>query len=149
MIKVFLAGIMQGSREDDGLHSQDYRGRIKEVFARALPDARVYCPVENHPKSLGYSHRKGRQVFFDHLEMAASCDVLLAFLPEASMGTAIEMWEAHRNGRVVLTVSTMATNWTVKFLSTHILGDLDELESFLTEGGLKRLLDENARGRRE
>ena len=146
MIRVFLAGIMQGSREDDGLHSQDYRGRIKEMFARTLPDARVYCPVENHPRSLDYSHRKGREVFFDHLEMAASCDVLLAFLPEASMGTAIEMWEAHRTGRVVLTVSAMATNWTVKFLSTRILSDLDELASFLADGGLKDLLEEKARG---
>ena len=147
MIKVFLAGIMQGSREDEVLHPQDYRGRIKEMFARHLPDARVYCPVENHPESLGYSHRKGREVFFDHLEMAASCDVLLAFLPEASMGTAIEMWEAHRNGRVVLTVSAMTANWTVKFLSTRILRDLDELASFLADGGLKRLLEEQARGR--
>ncbi len=147
MIKVFLAGIMQGSREDDGLHPQDYRGRIREMFAQHLPDARLYCPVENHPQSLGYTHRKGREVFFDHLDMAASCDVLVAFLPEASMGTAIEMWEAHRNGRVVLTVSAMAANWTVKFLSTRLLGDLDALASFLAEGGLKRLLKENARER--
>ena len=119
------------------------------MSARARREARVYCPVENRPESRGYSHRKGREVFFDHRGMAAGCDVLLAFLPEASMGTAIEMWEAHRNDRVVLTVSAMAANWTVKFLSTRILRDLNELESFLAEGGLKRLLEENARGREE
>ena len=117
-MKVFLAGIMQGSLEEEGLHPQNYRARIKEVLKRHVPEARVYCPVENHPKSLGYSERKGREVFFDHLEMAATCDVILAYLPEASMGTAVEMWEAHRNGRVVLTVSPMGANWTVKFLST-------------------------------
>jgi len=141
MVRIFLAGIMQGSLEEEGLHPQDYRGRIKELFSRHVPEAQVYCPVENHPKSLGYSHRQGRQVFFDHLEMAASCDVLLAFVPEASMGTAVEMWEAFRNGRVVLTVSALKTNWTVKFLSTHIVKDLDELGSFLETGGLDRLLE--------
>jgi hypothetical protein len=140
MIKVFLAGIMQGSYAKEELHPQDYRARIKELLARYAPEARVYCPVENHPKSLGYSERKGREVFFDHLAMAATCDVLLAYLPEASMGTAVEMWEAHRNGRAVLTVSSLGTNWTVKFLSTRILKDLDELEKFLAEGELERLV---------
>ena len=144
---MFLAGIMQGSLEYDGLHPQDYRGRIKELLRRYAPGSRVYCPVENHPKSLGYSERKGREVFFDHLEMAASCDVLLAYLPEASMGTAVEMWEAHRNGRVVLTVSPMGTNWTVKFLSTRILKDLEEFEEFLKAGGLQRLVEEKTQER--
>ena len=141
MMRVFLAGIMQGSYGQDALHPQDYRGRIKELLKKHMPEARVYCPVENHPKSLGYSERKGREVFFDHLEMAASCDVLLAYLPEASMGTAVEMWEAHKNGRVVLTVSPMGTNWTVKFLSTQILRDIDALERFLAEGALQKLVE--------
>lgn len=140
MTRIFLAGIMQGSFEHDALHPQDYRQRIREMLKRLVPDAKVYCPVENHPKSLGYSERRGREVFFDHLEMAASCDVLLAFVPEASMGTAVEMWEAHRNGRVVLTVSALTGNWTVKFLSTKILKDLEELECFLADGGLEKLL---------
>jgi len=147
MTRIFLAGIMQGSFAGDSLHPQDYRGRIKELLKRYVPGARVYCPVENHPKSLGYSERKGREVFFDHLEMAASCDVLLAFVPEASMGTAVEMWEAYRNGRVVLTVSSMGTTWTVKFLSTKILKDIDELEGFLSGGGLARLLEEQGKER--
>ena len=141
MIRVFLAGIIQGSRDRDGIHPQDYRTRLKEVLRRHHPDVRIYCPVEHHPKSLGYEERKGREVFFDHLEMAASCDVLVAFVPEASMGTALEMWEAYRNGRVVLTVSPLLTNWTVKFLSTHVVRDIDELDAFLAEGGLTRLLE--------
>lgn len=141
MIRIFLAGIIQGSYQDDDVHAQDYRARIKAVVGRYVPDARLYCPVEHHPDSVGYSDRRGRTIFFDHLEMAASCDVLLAYVPSASMGTALEMWEAYRHGHVVLTVSPLAGNWTVKFLSTHIVGDLDELESFLAEGGLSKLLE--------
>ena len=149
MIKLFLAGIMQGSFENDVLHPQDYRARIKELLRKYVPGVSVYCPVENHPKSLGYSAEKGRQVFFDHLEMAASCDVLLAYLPEASMGTAVEMWEAYKNGRVVLAVSSMGTNWTVKFLSTQILKDIDELERFLAEGGMERLMESKRQEREQ
>ncbi|HUU42809.1 MAG TPA: hypothetical protein VMX57_03465, partial [Planctomycetota bacterium] len=71
---------------------------------------------------------------------AGDADVLVAFLPEASMGTAVEMWEAHRRGRIVLAVTPLDANWAVKFLSTRVFGDLASFEEFVTTGELERLL---------
>ena len=44
-------------------------------------------------------------MFFRHNRMCREIDVLLAFVPEASMGTAIEMWEAYQHGAAVITIS--------------------------------------------
>jgi hypothetical protein len=72
--------------------------------------------------------------------LAAQCDVLVAYLPGASMGTAIEMHEAARNGAVVLTISHMASNWVIRAYSDRVFADVDEFSSFLKSGGLAALL---------
>jgi hypothetical protein len=82
------------------------------------------------------------------VERAAASDVVIAFLPEASMGTAVEMWEAHKRGVIVLAVTPMHENWTVKFLSTRIFPGLDEFERFVASGELARMLAERAGARR-
>ena len=144
MTRVFIGGIIQGSIRGLEIHEQDYRSRIKNIFKQHAPECELYCPIENHPDSLGYDFERGREVFLSHIEMAAESDVFLAFIPHASMGTAVEMWEAHRRGAFVLTITPMAENWAVKFLSDKILADLDELESFLAGGGLKEIAKRNA-----
>ena len=72
---------------------------------------------------------------------AARADVLIAYLPEASMGTAVEMWEAHRAGKPVLTISPLAENWVVRFLSTRVFPSLVAFESFVAEGELEKLFE--------
>ena len=133
-MKIFLAGIMQGSRREEAMHDQDYRPRLKELIEAHLPDAQVYCPLQTHPGSFGYSYARGRDVFMHHNRMAAECDVLVAYLPEASMGTAVEMWEAHRTGRVVLTISPLTKNWVVKYLSDRIYPTLEAFQRGLHSG---------------
>ena len=140
MPRFFLAGIIQGSIHGRQIHPQDYRARLKAMLLKHVPGADAYCPIENHPESLAYSDARGREVFFGHVERAADSDVLVAFLPEASMGTAVEMYEAHKRGTIVLAVSPMRENWTVKFLSTKVFDDLDALERFIESGELERLL---------
>ena len=44
-------------------------------------------------------------------------DLLIAYVPEASMGTAIEMWEAHQHARVVVTITPLSHNWVVQITS--------------------------------
>ena len=139
-LKVFLAGIIQGSIADERIHQQDYRSRLKQLLRDTLPDAEVFCPIENHPNSLGYSFTKGRDVFMFLMRKAAETDLLLAFVPEASMGTAIEMWEAFNRGKLVIAISPLKTNWAVKFLSHKICATLEEFEEFARSGGLEELL---------
>ena len=52
-----------------------------------------------------------------HVRALREVDVVLAFLPEAWMGTAIEMWHAFHQGKAVVTISPLAHNWAVQFLS--------------------------------
>ena len=148
MTRFFLAGIIQGSIPDLAIHPQDYRKHIKAILRAHVPGAEVYCPVEHHPKSLEYDERRGREVYLGHVERAAASDVVIAFLPEASMGTAVEMWEAHKRGAIVLAVTPMHENWTIKFLSTAIFPSLDAFERFVTSGELARRLAERAETRR-
>jgi hypothetical protein len=101
-MRIFLAGIMQGSHTEAVLHEQDYRTQIKKLIAEHLSEAQVYDPLADHAKSLEYGERKGRDVFFHHNLMCREVDVLLAFVPSASMGTAIEMWEAYQHGATVV-----------------------------------------------
>lgn len=142
-MKIFLAGIIQGSIAEERIHGQDYRTRLKRTLSNALPDAEVFCPIENHPNSLGYSFAKGRDVFMFLMAEAAEADVLLAFVPEASMGTAIEMWEAFNRGKLVITISPLKKNWTVKFLSHKVVATLEEFERFAESGGLAELVAEH------
>ncbi len=138
-MQFFVAGIIQGSIEELEIHSQDYRVRIREMLKKHFPEAEVFCPVEHHPNSLYYAFEEGQRTFFDLMARAAEADVLVAFLPEASMGTAIEMWEAFQRGRVVLVVSPLKGNWVVKFLADAVLNSLEDLEIFITSGQLKAL----------
>lgn len=145
MPRIFLAGIIQGSLPGLAVHPQGYRERIKEVLRASAPGAEVFCPVEGHPNSPTYTRERAREVFFHHVQVAATSDLLVAFVPEASMGTAIEMYEAYRSGVPVLTVSPMETNWSVRLLSERVFPDLAAFEEFARDGGVARLLAEGRR----
>ena len=125
---------MQGSHTESRLHAQDYRQRLTRLLEAHFPEAEIYDPRANHSKSLGYDDGTGRSVFFHHNRMCREVDVLLAFVPEASMGTAIEMWEAHQHGAAVITISPLKHNWAVKFLSHAIYADVEGFEAALQSG---------------
>jgi hypothetical protein len=140
MATFFVAGIIQGSRADDLIHPQDYRTAIVGLLRDTFPDSEVYCPIENYPDSLIFPEERARATFLGLMDRAAQADVLVAYVPEASMGTAIEMWQAHRQGRVVLTISPLKTNWVIRFLSTVLVPDVAAFEAFVRSGELARLL---------
>jgi hypothetical protein len=141
-MRMFLAGIMQGSHRGAQLHDQQYRGRLKDLLAQHLPAAEIYDPLADHADSLEYGDDQGREVFMKHNRMCGEVDVVLAVVPAASMGTAIEMWEARRHGRVVITISPLANNWAVKFLSDEIYPDEQQFVAALTDGRLRSRLAE-------
>ena len=140
-MRFFLSGIMQGSHTEALVHNQDYRGRIKRLLQTQFPEAEIYDPRAEHADSINYDEATGRRVFFRHNEMCRQIDVLLAFLPEASMGTAIEMWEAYRHGAAVITISPLRHNWAVKFLSHAIYADVEEFEAAVNSGQLARQIE--------
>ena len=137
-MRFFIAGIMQGSHTVNQMHDQDYRQRIAQLLAEHFPDAEVYDPLATHRNSLAYDKLTGREVFFKHNLMCREVNVLLAFLPAASMGTAIEMWEAHQNGAAIIAISPMKHNWAVKYLSHAIYEDEAEFLAALRSGEFAR-----------
>lgn len=139
-MRFFISGVMQGSRLDKGICDQDYRKIIKAIIKARLPEAEVIDPLELHPDSVDYGPEEGKRVLLEMAEEAARADVLIAYVPEASMGTAIEMWRAYRAGRVVLTISPLAENWVVKFFSTRVFPTLQDFEAFVADGGLEGLM---------
>jgi hypothetical protein len=141
-MRIFIAGIMQGSHAKAAIHDQDYRVRITSLLKTAFPDAEIYDPRANHKKSLEYKESTGREVFFHHNLMCREIDLLLAYLPEASMGTAIEMWEAYQHGATVISISPLKHNWAVKFLSHIIYADFAEFEAAVNDGSLSQKINE-------
>ncbi len=138
----FIAGIMQGSHLGEVLHHQGYREQLKRLLREHFPDASIYDPLSNHRNSLEYDQRQAREVFLRHNEMCREADVVIAFVPEASMGTAIEMWEAYRHGGMVLTISPLVHNWVVRFCSHEVFADLESLAAELTTGAIQARLDQ-------
>ena len=139
-MKVFLAGIIQGSRVESAIHQQDWREPIKRTLATHLPEADVYCHYSHHPESIGYELADIRRTLAEGNRHAAACDLLIAYLPEASMGTAVEMHEAYARGAVIVTVSPMSPNWVVRAYSDRIVPDLAAFEALAAGGELARLV---------
>jgi hypothetical protein len=142
--RFFLAGIIQGSLSGRDIHDQEYRKTIRRILEKAFPVCRIICPMENHPRSVTYDNSKARRVFLGHLEDVRQSGVLVVYLPEASMGSAIEMWEAHRQGVVTVTISPMIHNWIVRLLSDYVFPDIEAFRIFVESGGLHRVLETRA-----
>lgn len=131
MKKIFLAGIIQGSVRDKSIHPQDYRERLKSIISESLPDAIVHDPYDGHADSVNYDDDKGKAVFQAALEEIRRSDLVIAFLPCASMGTAIEIWECYKTGVPVWTITEMKDNWIVRFCSQRIFEDIDSFAEYL------------------
>jgi hypothetical protein len=139
-LKVFLAGIIQGSKVVAEIHPQDWREPIRRLLTRYVPAAEVYCHYSEHPNSITYDLPAICATFEDGIARARACDLLVAFLPSASMGTAIEIYEAARAGAAVVTITPMAANWVIRAYSDRIFSSLAEFEQFLAAGGPAELL---------
>ncbi|MGB2822010.1 MAG: hypothetical protein WBF17_13585, partial [Phycisphaerae bacterium] len=72
-MNVFLAGIIQGSKVEAEIHSQDWRGPIRELLARHVPDAEVYCHYSEHPDSITYDLPEILATFEDGLQRVRAC----------------------------------------------------------------------------
>jgi hypothetical protein len=139
-MRVFIGGIMQGSRFDRLIADQSYRRRIAEAVLAHHPQAEIVDPNELHPDGVEYDAETARTTLFDLLARAHAADVTVAYLPQASMGTALEMWQAHDAGNPVVTISPMAANWVVRFLSDAVLPDIPSFATWVAQGELAALL---------
>jgi len=138
-MKVFLAGIIQGSRGGFEVHAQDYRQAITEILHDRFPDLEIFDPCERHPNSIDYDDEKARATFLQHLEIIEEADLLIAFLPSASMGTAIEMWRAYEFRVPIISISPLTTNWTIRLLSDRNFETIDDFRAFISDNDIKKI----------
>ncbi len=139
-MRVFICGIIQGSYQGLDVHEQGYRERIKQIIEECLPEAEIYCPVSLHPESPTYDDERASRVLEESVRAAKSSDVLIAYLPEASMGSAIEMWEAKRAGVKIISITNLKTNWVIRYASDIILEGMEDFEEFAKAGNLSKLV---------
>ena len=139
-LRFFIAGIIQGSLPDT-CHPQEYRREIAEMLQAAFPGAEVFDPVTEYPGSIDYDDARASAAFFDLMDRAGRTDVLIAFVPEASMGTAIELWNAHHAGSFVVTVSGLTKNWVIRYLSDMIVDDMAALRRLIASGELAGVIE--------
>ncbi|MEI8191647.1 MAG: hypothetical protein WCI75_18185, partial [candidate division NC10 bacterium] len=134
-----------GSIAQAQIHDQGWREPIKTALGRFLPEAEVYCHYSRHPDSITYGLPEIKKTLQDGIEKAAQSELVVAYVPGASMGTALEIYEAARAGAAVVSISPLCANWVLRAYSDVILPDVPSFERFLASGGLMRLLEAKRR----
>ena len=127
-MRVFIGGVMQASNPGKDIMDQGYRQRISAALQARWPEVEVIDPFALHPNSVDYDDGSAKETLFAMVDLAAHSDLLIAYVPVASMGTAMEMYAAYQHGVPVITISPLATNWVVIALSNCVYPDL---QSFL------------------
>ncbi|MCP3693624.1 MAG: hypothetical protein GY917_15590 [Planctomycetaceae bacterium] len=139
-MRFFLAGIMQGSNRGETLVEQDYRQQLKGLLSKYFQQSEIYDPLQGNEQSLAYDDETARTTFTGHNHMCRDVDVVVAYVPEASMGTAIEMWEAYSHGKVVISISPLEHNWVIRLCSHLVCPDLEAFEKALETNQLQQVI---------
>jgi hypothetical protein len=125
-MRVFIGGVMQASVIGKGIVDQDYRRQIADALSRRWPALEIIDPLRIHPNSVEYDTPRARETLLSLAGLAAQSDMLVAYLPMASMGTALEMYEAYHAGVPVVAVSPLAENWVVRALASRVFPALTD-----------------------
>ncbi|MCB8982846.1 MAG: hypothetical protein H6659_03400 [Ardenticatenaceae bacterium] len=139
-MRIFIAGIMQGTRLDDQIDSQSYREQIAAALQTHVPDVSILDPWALNPNSVTYDEERARHTFLTMTREAAKADMLIAYLPQPSMGTAMEMWEAFNAGLYIIAVTPLVHHWAVRFTASEILPDLETLLADIENGRIAHIL---------
>jgi hypothetical protein len=80
---------------------------------------------------------------------ASEADLLIAYLPLPSMGTAMEMWQAFQANTYIIAITPFAHHWAIRFTANEILPDLDSLFRLLENGRFQQEIIPAALARRQ
>jgi nucleoside 2-deoxyribosyltransferase len=133
-MRVFLAGIMQGSIVHNDVHAQSYREFLTDLLRANVDGVDVFDPWAVYPDSHEYEAGLVRDVLLANIAEAARSDLVIAYLPQASMGTALEMWEAWRAGVPVIAITPLATNWVVRVVASQRFDTLEDFAQAVRAG---------------
>ena len=150
-ISYFLSGVMGGSGAGSSklvgiaVESQDYRAQMRDAILAADATADIVDPAqivegrapELHPHGAPIDWSEDAAVgtmFGECVATAANCDVVVSYLPTASMGSAVELHAAYVAGRLILVVAPgekMKGNWVVRSYADKVFDNVTELQDWL------------------
>jgi sulfur carrier protein ThiS len=133
-LTVFIAGVMQSNRRDTLIDSQNYRLQIAAALKNQIPDVQIIDPWAKNRDSINYNDEQARHTFLSMTAKASDADLLIAYLPQPSMGTAMEMWQAYQADTIIIAVTPFVHHWAIRFTANQILPDLDALFALLENG---------------
>ena len=139
-MRVFIAGVMQGMRQDEQIGDQSYRVRISQALEKHIPSVHITDPWALNPNSVSYDAEQAQSTFLTMTREAGRADLLLAYLPVPSMGTAMEMWQAYQAQTYIIAITPLIYHWAVRFTANEILPDLDSLLEDIENGRISELL---------
>jgi hypothetical protein len=64
---------------------------------------------------------------------------MIAYLPQASLGTAIEMNRAYERNIPIISISPMTTNWVIRLLTERNFETVDAFEKFITDNDIMKM----------
>ena len=140
-MKIYISGVMQGSLKGHGIQVQEYRKVISDSVKELHPEAEIYDPFLVFPDSVEFDDQRAKQTLFLLADEAGVADVVIAYLPEASMGTALEMMRAYDNGKIIISITDLEKNWFVRAVSTKIFISLDEFCTWIQSTHLSEIID--------
>ena len=144
-MKIFFGGIIQGSNRGTDIHAQHYRQEIKDLIRKRCSKVQIFDPYEGHEDSIHYDDEQAKFTFFKHLKEVQNSDLLIAYLPQASLGTAIEMWEAYNNKIPIISISPMTTNWIIRFIPKINFETVESFEQFIIENDIEEFTSKSIR----
>ena len=100
-----------------------------------------YQPFSLFPDSVEYDDQRAKQVLFNLAAEAGSSDILIAYLPEASLGTALEMIRAYDSGSTIISISPMEKNWFILAVSNKIFSALDDFCDWISQARFSNLIE--------
>ena len=138
---VFIAGVMQGVRLDDQMDDQNYRVRISETLKKYVPGVQITDPWALNPGSVNYDADQARRTFLEMTVLAGEADLLIAYLPTISMGTAMEMWQAFQSGTYIVAITPYVHHWAIRFTADEVAPDLESVLEKIQDGYFSRILN--------
>ena len=105
-----------------------------EFILQCDPTAEVRDPYDlcDTPEQI-QDNEKIRHIFETNVNRAVDSDIVIAFIPSASMGTAVEIHEAWQAKKIVYTISPLARNWVIRLYSTKIFSTMTEFKEFFKQ----------------
>jgi hypothetical protein len=137
-----------GTDESKGTPYEDEVERIKAALKEKFPYAVIFDPWDVYIKDRKHIFSKtkepgrtrGKEVYRRGLEIAGVADVVVAYLPRRSMGSADEIAAASRNGKLVLCISPpqspkgdRVNNWTVISHTIYEDNIYDSVKAFVED----------------